>query len=383
MSTKQVKCPNPGCDQMLMLSAAMAGRKAQCPKCGKTFQIPKTFAKPAGSSSPVPRKRPASPQRSAAGAPADAEATMQDVPVVEVVGEVVGEVVDYEADDFEAGYEAAPRRSRSRARDLDYDDDDDEDDDDDFGAGRSKHGLTKTRKRQLLSVGCLIVAIGTCVFSGSLVLSILAELFGEIGMASTRGTGSLQRVAANFLKISQVFIFVASIGLVTGYAFCLFTPNKHGSLGLMIATLSVGAVNMVLRVVFRMIPAFTNDLLYDRALFAVAGRAFDAGQGIMLIFMELMFCAEVMLLSLFLAAVARIQKDRVQRGDCMRTVWFMTGVASVVFLMSIFLMIEFNERWPVYVIRIMSWAANGVLAIAFVFHVMNLFHAFRSTKPQV
>lgn len=388
----EVKCPNRDCDQLLMLSPEMAGRKGQCPKCGKAFQIPKNLGagrtqaggaktgrqtSAGGGSSgaqPSPRRRQQNVMSSAElqdylVPEEEAGPTDSDMPVVEVEADVAA---DYEAVD----YEAPPRAARGRRAQFDYEA---EDEDENLGIARAKTGMSKTRKRKLLSAGFMIVAISTCVFGGSLGLSFLAEAFGEIAGAAR--SPSLGNAAYNFLRISQVFCFIASLGLVTGYVFCLFVPNKHASLGLIIATLSVGAVNMVLRLVFRMIYVFVKEyLFYDRSWFAVnGGHGVDAGPGILLMFMELSFCAEIMLMAMFLAAVARMQHDRVQRRDCMRVVWFMTGVASVVFLESIFLMIHFTEDWPRYVIRVMNWGANGVLGIAFVFHIMNLFHARRST----
>ena len=370
----QVKCPNGDCNQQLMLSPEMAGKKGQCPKCNKTFQIPANFG----------QKKAAAKKTTGGALSSDALAdylveddgspqsgSMAEVEVIESYeADVVDDYEDYEE----------PRPKRRRRRD-DYDDyEDDDDDDDGFeSSARAKGGMTKTRKRKLLNVGFLIIAIATCVMAGSFAMSLMAEMFGEIAIAANKF--SLAKASRVFFKIAQVVGFLASLGLVTGYVFCLFAPNKHGTLGLSIATLSVGTINMVMWIVFRMVPGFTDGRLYSRNLFAIiGGQGIDAGYVVLLMFLELILFAEFILMTLFMAAVARMQKDKAHRRDCMRTVWFLTAVSSVVFIESIFMMIDFSDRWPVYLIRTMNWGANGVLVIAMVFHIMNLFYSWRSTK---
>lgn len=378
----QVKCPSKDCDQQLMLSPEMAGKKGQCPKCGKTFQIPanlgakKTGGAKAGSGA---QKAPAGGNVMSSNDLANyivpEGSHPESAPEVEVMdyeAEVVEDYEDYDAyDDFEA-----PRRRRRR------DDYDDEDEDDEFASSaRGKSGLSKTRKRKLLNVGFLILAIATCVFAGAMGLSMLGELFGEIAIAAkSPKMGKAFRV---FLRISQVLGFISSLGLVTAYVFCLFAPNKHGSLGLMIAALSVGAVNMVMWIVFKMVPAFGDKLIYSRSLFAAAGGqhpSMDIGSEILFLFLELALIAEFVLVTLFMAAVARTQKDKAHTRDCMRTVWFLTAVACVVLIETIFMMPDYDDRWPVYLIRVMNWGANGVLVLALVFHIMNLFYSWKSTR---
>lgn len=389
----QVKCPSRDCDQQLMLSPQMAGKKGQCPKCGKTFQIPANFGqkKSGGSAS----------KKSSSGAMSSddlADYLVEDdgspqtgsMAEVETLESYEAEVVD----DYEDYEDPQPRRRRRRDDDYDYEDDD-EDDDDFSSSARQKGGMTKTRKRKLLNVGFLIVAIATCVFGGGLAMAILAELFAEISTAAE--SAKMFKAASVFIKIAQVFVFLGSLALVTGYVFCIFAPNKHASLGLIIATLSVGAINMILRLIFRMIPGFAKGVIYDRSWFAVFGgqgqmhgtslssmvaEKLDVGQKILFLFMELGSFAEFILLALFMAAIARMQKDKAHRRDCMRTVWFITAVVGVVFVMSIFMMFDYSDKWPIYLIRTMNWGANGVLTIAMIFHIMNLFYSWKSTKTK-
>lgn len=370
----QVKCPNGDCDQQLVLSPEMAGKKGQCPKCNKTFQIPANFG----------QKKAAAPKSADNQMSSDALAdylveddgtpqsgSMAQVDVIESYeADVVDDYEDYEE----------PRPKRRRRRD-DYDDYEEEDDDDDGfeSSARAKGGMTKTRKRKLLNVGFLIVAIATCVMAGSFAMSIVAEMFGEIAIAANKS--SLYKAMRVFFRIAQVVGFLASLGLVTGYVFCLFAPNKHGTLGLSIAALSVGTINMVMWIVFKMVKAFGSGNIYSRNLFAInGGQNIGAEYVVLLMFLELILFAEFILITLFMTAVAKMQKDKAHRRDCMQTVWFLTAVCSVVFIESIFMMIDFSDRWPVYLIRTMNWGANGVLVIAMVFHIMNVFYSWRSTK---
>lgn len=415
--TVQVKCPNRDCDQQLMLSPEMAGKKGQCPKCGKTFQIPSNLGNKTGaagqktksassasvaksqsqtqqrpSSRPTkstsePQKGPVGsrPQSTARSMPAEdlsqyvVEDDSDEVPVAEAVE--VDEVYEAEVvggyDD--RGYEEPRRRRRPRPRD-DFDEPDDDFDDVPMRHG-SKPTISKTRRWKLGNVGFLILAIASCVVGGSLVMEFLAEMFLEISMASS--SLSLANAGTNFIKIAEIFGFLGTLAWVVGYVFCIFIPNKNASLGLAIAALSLGAVNMVMRIIFKMVPALTTrtaDVTHVRGLFAIFGGLADVGYEILCMFLELGFFAEIMLVSLFMAAVAKTQRDGQHKRDCMRTVWFLTGVAGIVFVEFIFMMIGIHEKWALYLVRIMNWAANGLLAVAFVFHILNQFYSYRSTK---
>jgi len=259
------------------------------------------------------------------------------------------------------------------------DDADDYDADDEELWQPVSSGMSQTRRWQLVSIGFLIVAVAMCFYAGSYALTLLGEFFREIAPAA-KGSG-VARAGGNFLRIASLFAVFSSIALVTGYAFCLFTPNRYGSLGLIIAALSVGVVNMVLRLIFKLVPAFQNQLVYDRSLFAVnGGQSTDVKQEFLLLFFELSAFAEILLVALFMAAVARIQKDREHKNDCMRTVWLVGATVGVFFVTAIFMTISFSEKWPIYFIRTLNWAVNILLGIAMVFHIQNLFYSRRSTQ---
>lgn len=434
MSTS-VKCPNRDCDQMLTLTPDLAGKKGKCPKCGKTFQIPKSLGS-GGRSAQKPQK--------AAGAPSGKTATSAEKTAAEAgkvskeelaaylvdddeddlfseepaVAEVVAdekprrrapaadEIEDYDAeavaeavveatvveDDLEP---ARPRRRRRRRDDYDdgYADDETEafeDEDDDFvpRTQYGKPGMSKTRRWALGSIGFLILAISTCVVGGAFALSMISEAFAQISSAS--GKMSLFNAAIVFAKIGQIVWIMGVIGTITGYVFCIFIPNQRASLGLTIAALSVCVVNMILGIIFQMVPIFREfgwvgyaDLVGSRSILAGwLGGIATAGHEILSMFMEFGRYAEFMLLALFMAAIAKAQKDRQHASDCMRIVWLMTGMAGAILVMYVFMFIDVSpgDRWPIYIVRILNWGANALLTITFVFLIMNLFYSRTSTK---
>ena len=291
-----------------------------------------------------------------------------------------------EEEDIEEPEVRRPARRRRRRREEDYEDEDDErDDEDDIPrAVKTKSGMSKTRRWSLGSAGFLIVAISMCVFGGAYAFTMLAEAFTELAIATSRSGGHLARAAQTILRLSQVVMLLAMIGAITGYVFCIFIPNKFGSLGLAIATVSVGTVNLILHIIFRMAPVLQDApsfYPYIRNLMAVIGGLYlwDAGELIFSLFIELAQYAEFMLFAIFMAAVAKMQKDRHHKSDCMRIVWFLCAMAGVTLVMYILMMCQIAENWAIYIIRILNWGANGVLTIAIIFHIMNLFHSRKST----
>jgi hypothetical protein len=416
----EVKCPNKSCDQQLALSPEMAGKRGKCPKCGKTFKIPEKLAQKARAAQQAAPQQtsPAAHRESKpadiipaselaayladddlfAAEPAPPPRRQRPAPTAEVI------------DDYEAGpvvdepiYEE-PRPVRRR-RHSDYEEheaepyDEDEDDDVPRYGGKGSSGLSKTRRWKLGSVGFLILAIAMCVLGGSYVFLMLAEAFGQLyGAAQSQ---PLMKAAMTFVKISQIVWLLAMIGVVTGYSFCMFIPNKRATLGLTIAALSVCVVNLILGIVFRFVPVLAQRSITDfpqmrSVLAGWLGGKWKAGDEILTLFLELGIIAELMLLSLLLAEVARAQKDRHHKADCMRVVWFLTGLAGATFVMFMCMFFvepsDFTARlgasgielssdkmWMVYMVRIFNWACNGLLVLSFVFLIMNLFFTRKST----
>jgi len=412
--TIEVKCPNRSCDQQLALSPEMAGKKGKCPKCGKTFQIPQTLGHRGGAASarqPAPAQKAsdvmAADELSAylvdddlfADEPSPAR-RRRPAPTAEMID-------DYEADVVEEVYEEPrPVRRRHRPgwsdgdasvrgrRRDEYEDDEaepyeDEDDDVPHGSTKGGSGLSKSRRWMLGSIGFLILAIATCVLGGSYVFLMLSEAF--IQLAGAASSAALGRAGGTFLKIGQIVWLLATIGVITGYSFCLFIPNKRATLGLTIAALSVCVVNLILGIIFRFVPAvrsdwvftiLTGDFTSSRMVHAGwFGGGLDAGPEILSMFIELAIVAELMLLSLLQAEVARAQKDRHHKADCMRVVWFLTGLAGAIVVMYFFMFFVDvgSDKWMAYVVRIFNWACNGLLVLSMVFLIMNLFFTRKST----
>jgi hypothetical protein len=401
--TIEVKCPNRSCDQQLALSPEMAGKKGKCPKCGKTFQIPQTLG-----SRGAPAAAQSARQQAPAQKPSDVMAAEElsaylvdddlfadeasPAPAPRRRPAPTAEVIDdYEADVVEEVYEE-PRPVRRRRDDYEhYEAEPYEDEEDDVPHGSTKggSGLSKTRRWMLGSVGFLILAIAMCVLGGSYVFLILSEAF--IQLAGAASSMALGKAAATFLKISQIVWLLATIGVITGYSFCLFIPNKRATLGLTIAALSVCVLNLILGIIFRFVPAVRSDWVYtimnmdftsSRTVHAGwFGGGLDAGPEILSMFLELAIVAELMLLSLLQAEIARAQKDRHHKADCMRVVWFLTGLAGAIVVMYFFMFFVNggSDKWMAYVVRIFNWACNGLLVLSMVFLIMNLFFTRKST----
>ena len=412
--TIEVKCPNRSCDQQLALGPEMAGKKGKCPKCGKTFQIPQslgagrtTATQPTAETRPA-RKQPATPRPSPK--PAEDEAADLSAYIVDEQEDLFAEEVepaprrrrsaspdvveDYETEPVPAeedDEEPRPVRQRRRRRRDDYEEDDGyadagyADDDDDIPRySKGKSGLSKTRRWTLGSIGFLILAIATCVLAASHGFLIFSEAFFQL--AGAAGSAKLFKATTAFLKISQIVWLLAVIGMTTGYVFCLFIPNKRASLGLTIAALSFSVLNLILGIIFRFIPAMrrlSGHIPSSRAIHAGWGRGMtDAGDEVLSMFLEFGIVAELMLLSLLMAAIARVQKDLYHKNDCMRVVWFLTGLAGTIFVMYFFMFFidGGSDKWMGYIVRIINWACNGLLAVSFMFLIMNLFHTRKATS---
>jgi len=430
MAGKKGKCPQCGKTFQIPKNLGKSKTAPNKPSTAKTGPKP-TPAKQAGKAAPKTATKPSSPPPSkpAPAQPADDVMTVDELsdylveeddpddlfaddeepevveavpeslprrrkrPVAEAVDEVEdydvvpeAELIEDEIVEVEEEFERpARRRRRPRRRDEDDDlDEEEEDEEDDYAPRAMKHksAISKTRRWSLGSIGFLIVAISMCVFGGAYVMTMLAEAFMEIGAAAD--SYKLGKAGATFLKISQVFALLGMIGAITGYSFCIFIPNKHASLGLAIAAVSVAVVNLIFHIIFRMVPILSDDLwtdAYIRNLMAVIGgqMIWDVGDKIFSLFIEFFQYAEFMLFAIFMAAVARMQKDSHHKNDCLRVVWFLSALAGVTLVMYILMMFDYTDKWPIYIIRIMNWAANGLMTIALIFHILNLFHSRRST----
>lgn len=404
----QVNCPSRDCDQVLSLSPEMAGKKGKCPACGKSFQIPKKLgggsaSKPASSapaSGAQPAARPASkpaPRRGPEKVDADEFASM----LVNDDDAIVDSLADGSVEDYEE-YDAAPRRpARRRRRDDDYEDDRDDyredryrdddrddryrDEDEDYRPRRKSKGggLSKSRRWKLTGVGMLIAAISMCVFSGSLVFTFISEMMAQL--TSIKGTMYGADRAANLLQIGHVFALIGGVGLIVGYAFCVFVPNKYGSMGLAIATVVLAVINFVMQLIFvqiRTFNSFSDGYPECRSFLAGWGGGLGpADLEVLGFFLDLGLAAQFLVFALFLAAAARTLGDRRHKIDCMRLVWFLTGFAGLLLFLYIFMFIgdRGTGKWLIYIVRILNWIGNGLLGTVFVLYIMNLFYSAKSS----
>ncbi|GAB4142375.1 MAG: hypothetical protein Tsb009_12640 [Planctomycetaceae bacterium] len=429
----QVGCPNRDCDQTLSLSPEMAGKKGKCPKCGKSFQIPKNLgqsqagstaqhpaqSKPAGKKQPAPGKstepktqpaktsvaKPTSPKPTSLKPAARETAARQKTstpkkPVPEKrsgpekidEAEFADMLVDDDSeavfaddmviDEFEP--EPAPRRRSSPSRYSEDVVEDYEENDDDYSrpSNRSKGGLSIRKRRKLTGIGFWILSIATCVFAGTFALTLLSELLSQIGIAATKR--GLFDAGLNIYKVAQGFAIAALAGLMVGGVFLLFEPNRYFSLAYAIGALVMAITNFVLQMIFVQISAFQENLgeVYSRSIHAgLGGGRAPGGDEVLSMFFEFFIVAGLVMTAFFMWAVARAQKQRQQRDDCMKVIFTLAGFAGGILMMYIFMFIGDvgTGKWLVYIVRILNWGANATLAAALVFHIQNLFYAAKTS----
>src|SRR5262249_36008330 len=94
---------------------------------------------------------------------------------------------------------------------------------------------------------------------------------------------------------------------IVGYVFCVFAPNRHAALGLAIATLVLGVISTVMKLVFRLLPVFGTGPGFGIS---------PLGFLFLSVFLEAVFAAELILFALFMRAVAQRLKDRGHSFRC-------------------------------------------------------------------
>jgi hypothetical protein len=309
------------CQQVLKVSADNAGKQAKCPRCGTAMVIPRASTAPA----PRPEPSPAQPYEDE-----EEPRSRRDRP-------------RREDEDFE------DRPSRSRRREEDYDEKDDrprrsrrrEDDDDDYDRpsrgrrrggryddeddyDRPRKGMSQAKKWGFVRLGVLLVAISACLLAAGAGLLAITHLIFFICILAEKLWSGWYVIG----RIGNGLIFGANIVAIVGYVFCVFVPNRKGTLPLAITTLALGAVNLALALICRIIPMMRVVMTGGRELMD-PGLAFisDSAGGAFafsLIF-TLFFYAELILFPLFIRAVSQV----------MRSHWAESNALMVVILASV------------------------------------------------
>jgi hypothetical protein len=322
------------CQQILKVSADNAGKQAKCPRCGATMIIP------------------------------NASSGGQDLPPVQTVDE------DYDAprsprrsrrpdDEFEedrpgrsrrreGDYDDDDRPSRSRRRDDDYDDDRDRprrrrdryDEEDDYDRPR-REGMSARKKWGFVKLGLLLIAISACVMAGGAGLFSIGQLIGMIATFANKAW----RASMIIGRIGNGLIFAASIVAVVGYVFCIFVPNRYGSLALAITALSLGGVNLVFSLICRIIPMLQTTLFPGMEL-ALPGWAFTNSLGgafALSLIIHLVFFAEFIIFPLFLQSVARAMRARSIRTGAMLVLIFASISAGLAVFYDVMVFVALNK----------------------------------------
>jgi hypothetical protein len=311
---ERIKFQCGGCRQVLSVAAEKAGRPVKCPRCGIAIRIPgqsvtntpkqptQAPPKPRGklifdddATDGAPKSIPARPTRPAPVLHEDNEVT-DVVPIDEPP--VRGRRSSRNTEDFYDGDERRRRRSSPQDDEEDYPQrrgraSRDEGGDPGDSSGRSSGRWAKVR------VALLIVAIAGCGLAAAQVCQILADLFLALALSSGSGGGAI----GVFTKIGVITGTTAAVGLLVGYVFLLFGPNREGSLPLAIAVLGLGGVNLVLGVIFKVIPAFKTVGAGGFAYSAAGGG--EVGALIFAVAVHLLFGAEFIVFPLFMRAIGK------------------------------------------------------------------------------
>jgi hypothetical protein len=324
------------CHQVLKVSADNAGKQAKCPRCGAAMVIP-------NASGPTAGRRGRAEDEDVEARPARPRSRRED---------------DYEEEEDrprrpkrrEDDYEEEGRPRRARRREEDDEDDRDrprrrgdrsEEEEDDYDRPR-RQGMSVRKKWGFVRLGLLLVFIAACVLAGAALLIAVANLLFMISIIAQKDIGlSAFKV---IVRIGHGIAFCAALTAIVGYVFCVFVPNKFGTLALAITTLVLGGVNLVVHILFRIVPMFKTRQVFgmqfdDIASLFMPGAALtesQAGAFILSLFVVLLLGAELILFPIFLWAVCRAAKDRWYGGSCIG-VAILAGVVTALQLIVLVL----------------------------------------------
>ncbi len=294
------KCPR--CSTELNVKDDMAGKQGKCPSCKTVVTVPAPAAarsRPSGTASAAPARKPAAEEEEII----DAEVVEEEEEVVEA--EIIedepkpkprGGKRDTKPDDFdfapvaeveedtrvtsrpsrrreEDDEEDEPRGRRSRgrrdeeededdrpsrrkrasarrSRDDDDDYDDDEEDEDDDRSDRRKKARARKRKQawRRAGAGVFLNFIAMCLYTGACGVGLLMYIVTLITAASRSQAGA----ATGFGFVGILGYLVLGLILVNwilsiiGYSMTIATPGRHGEMGLAIASVSLGAIVLLL-----------------------------------------------------------------------------------------------------------------------------------------
>jgi hypothetical protein len=328
------------CQQVLKVSADNAGKQAKCPRCGTAMVIPYASTSEAGGSSggPPPVRRAREEERYDEVEPRGRRARHDD---------------DYD-----------DRRERTRRREDDYDDRPRRSErdryEDDYDRGRPAAMAARTRWG-LVRVGLLLVAIGAIVLAGAALMRGIADLIALISFLGDKPPPTAYKVVG---RIGNGIIFGAGLTALVGYVFCIFAPNKYGSLALAIVALALGVVNLVMSLLVRIIAMMKDSTMGGRELFLSGWAISIESSGVYLTFsiiVVVFFFAELIIFPLYLMVIAKAWRARWVGGACIGIVIF-AAVTAVFQLTSVIL---------IYVLTKSTGPAKGLAITAFILSLVS------------
>jgi hypothetical protein len=341
------------CQQVLRVPDDKKGKKAKCPKCGTALTIP------VASGAPEAKPRPAAPQR-----PTTPTTPMPQPPPAAIPAVPMAE------------YVTAPARKRRPAPppplpvvQAEYIAEDDEDELDEEPVQPKKPASAKARWRWV-RIGLLIVFISTCVLAAAFAIKVIGYLLWSIQIISERPSLGSDTFLI-LLRIGEIAAVCATLAVIVGYIFCAIGPNKHGSMGLAIATASVSFIYLLFASIFLLPVLFRGGL----------GFGFDGfGAWLMLLLTNLFFAAEIIIFPLYLSAVARARKQDWLSDSSMQLVWFAGTYAAERLIIWILIYVltrtgirgeAASKAWT-WILLILLWVGIGNLVYFLVRHIMLL-----------
>jgi hypothetical protein len=355
------------CQQVLKVGAENAGKQAKCPRCGTALVIPSASA---GGSKTNPRPAPPPP-------PARKyreEEPFEDIPPAPPARPARARPVD---EDDEEERRPRPRRrdddgdedrpARARRRDDDYDEDrpararrrgeDDDDDRRDRPRRRAERyeedeeeydrprrgGMSPRKKWGFVRLGVLLVAIAACALAGGAGLDTIASVISFImDLSDKPSEGTAFKIIA---RIGQGLISAGGLVALVGYVFCIFVPNKNGTLVYAIIALALGVINFVMNLLCRIIPMF-QILGFFALIMPGFGLVKESlgGAFAVTIFVVLLFFGEFIVYSLFMWAACRAVKARWATRNWIGVVVFAGVAAGIQLLSYIMIFVALNSQ---------------------------------------
>jgi hypothetical protein len=290
-------CPN--CQQPLKIPAEKAGRRAKCNKCGHPLTIPSESENLAiKETKPAPAARKPAEQEEDEG-PAIYGVVAEPEPAEPPKPRKRDEDDDEDDEDRPA---AKSKREKRIYEDLDEDDEEEEEEKKEEVVKRRRRSFKGLRKAPMfpekwrrVRVGMMLLAVSICVGIAGLVVIrgvVLAGLLAKPGYAQVAVQVFPQRIqpvssgpgqppnldlarffvgllmgsnnvdtARLLMLLGTSLLILQSVLAIVAYIFYLQVPPRFGTRGLATALTVLGVVNLILLVVFRLLP-LTGALSY-------------------------------------------------------------------------------------------------------------------------